>query len=195
MRGVSLACCLSLVLGATSVSSAQPPAKNPVVVMETSMGTVKIELYPDKAPDTVKNFLNYVEKKHFDGLIFHRVMKDFMIQGGGYGPGMVKEKQTDPPIRNEAKDAISNTRGTIAMARTHDPHSATAQFFINVVDNSYRLDHGKTGDGWGYTAFGKVTEGMDVVDKIKMVDVKDLSPAVQNVPVQDVVIKSIRKAS
>lgn len=194
MRGVSLACCLSLVFGATSVSSAQPPAKNPVVVMETSMGTVKIELYPDKAPDTVKNFLNYVDKKHYDGLIFHRVMKDFMIQGGGFAPGMVQEKKTDPPIKNESKDSISNTRGTISMARTGDPHSATAQFFINVVDNSRGLDSGTTRDGWGYTAFGKVIEGMDVVDKIKMVDTKNFGPH-QNVPVSDVVIKSIRRAS
>ncbi len=154
--------------------------KNPVVVMETSMGTVKIELEATKAPGTVKNFLDYVDDKFYDGTTFHRVKPEFMIQGGGFEPGM-KQKKTKAPIKNEAPNGLSNVRGTIAMARTNDLDSATAQFFINVVDNTF-LDKGP------YCVFGKVIEGMDVVDKIKNVktDVKD-------VPAEDVIIKSIRR--
>jgi cyclophilin family peptidyl-prolyl cis-trans isomerase len=189
MRAVSLALCL--VLGVTAVSTAQPPAtKNPVVVMETSMGTIKIELYPDKAPETVKNFLSYVDKKHYDGTIFHRVIRTFMIQGGGMSSGMV-EKKTDSPIKNESKNGVSNSRGTIAMARTNAPHTATAQFFINVADNN-ALDAGARGE-WGYAVFGKVIEGMDVVDKIKVVPTGNFGQH-GDVPVNDVVIKSVRKA-
>jgi len=193
MRGVSLALSLTLLFGASTVSSAQQPAaKNPVVVMVTSMGTVKIELYPDKAPETVKNFLTYVDEKFYDNTTFHRVMSNFMIQGGGFSPGMVEKRSTHSPIKNEAKNSITNTRGTISMARTGDPHSATNQFFINVVDNR-GLDTGNTQDGWGYTAFGKVIDGLDVVDKIKVVPTRRMGPH-EAVPVTDVIIKTIRRA-
>jgi cyclophilin family peptidyl-prolyl cis-trans isomerase len=160
--------------------------KNPVVVMETSLGTVKIELYQDKAPNTVKNFLGYVDDKFYDGTIFHRVISDFMVQGGGFEPGM-KEKKTKDPIKNEAGNGLSNERGTIAMARTNDPDSATAQFYINVKDNSKGLDK-KSGSA-GYCVFGRVIDGMDVVDKIKNVET-----GARDVPKEDVVIKSIRRA-
>jgi cyclophilin family peptidyl-prolyl cis-trans isomerase len=160
-------------------------AANPVVVMETSKGTIKIELFPDQAPITVKNFLSYVEDKHYDGLLFHRVIADFMIQGGGIEPTM-KERKTKPPIKNESSNGLSNERGTIAMARTDAPHSATSQFFINVVDNS-RLDKARYGDGYGYCVFGKVIEGMDVVDKIRAVRKNG-----RDIPLEDVIIKSVR---
>jgi cyclophilin family peptidyl-prolyl cis-trans isomerase len=164
-------------------------AANPVVVMETSMGTIKIELFEDKAPITVKNFLSYVEDKHYDGLIFHRVIPTFMIQGGGMEPGM-KEKKTKEPIKNEAGNQLPNNRGTIAMARTNQADSATSQFFINVKDNK-ALDRAMSRDGVGYCVFGRVIEGMDVVDKIK--DVKTASKmGHDDVPVEDVVIKSVR---
>jgi cyclophilin family peptidyl-prolyl cis-trans isomerase len=175
-----------LALGATPAMAA-----NPVVVVETSMGTIKIELFPDKAPITVKNFLKYVEGKHYDGMIFHRVMSDFMIQGGGFKPGMQKA-DTNSPIKNESTNGESNTRGTIAMARTNVPNSATDQFFINVVDNSGRLDKATCQDGVGYCVFGKVTEGMDVVDKIKAVRVIPRKGQFDNVPVEDVTIKSVK---
>lgn len=171
-------------------------AANPVVVLETSMGTIKIELDQEKAPITVKNFLAYTESKHYDGTIFHRVMskenwrRDFMIQGGGMEPGM-KEKKTKDPIKNEASNGLSNKRGTIAMARTEDPDSATSQFFINVADNA-ALD--KTPESDGYAVFGKVIEGMDVVDKIKAVPTGNKAGH-QNVPNEDVVIKSVKVAA
>ena len=160
-------------------------AANPVVVMETSMGTIKIELFEEQAPITVKNFLSYVNDKHYDGLLFHRIIPTFMIQGGGLEPGM-KEKATKAPIRNESTNGVSNERGTIAMARTGAPHSATSQFFINVVNNA-RLDKANYDDGVGYCVFGKVIEGMDVVDKIRAVKTKR-----GDVPVEDVIIKSVR---
>jgi peptidyl-prolyl cis-trans isomerase B (cyclophilin B) len=165
--------------------------KNPVVVMETSMGTIKIELYPDKAPITVKNFLGYVDDKFYDGTIFHRVINNFMIQGGGMEPGM-KEKKAKSPIKNEATNGLKNQRYTIAMARTSEPDSATAQFFINVKDNKF-LDNSDARDGVGYCVFGKVTEGMDVVDKIKTVRTANRGGH-GDVPVEDVVIKTVRRA-
>ena len=166
-------------------------AANPVVVMETSMGTIKIELFEDKAPITVKNFLSYVDDKHYDNTIFHRVISDFMIQGGGFEPGL-KQKKTKDPIKNEAGNGVSNKKYTIAMARTNDPDSATAQFFINVKDNKF-LDKAQAQDGVGYCVFGKVTEGLDVVDKIKEVKTGNKGGH-QNVPVEDVIIKSVRRA-
>src|SRR5262249_51075093 len=144
-----------------------PAGPNPVVVMETSMGTVKMELFESKAPITVKNFLQYVDDKHYDDTIFHRVIKGFMIQGGGMTATM-KEKPGRPPIKNESFNGLPNERGTMAMARTPIADSATAQFFINVVDNAF-LDRANAGDGVGYCVFGRVTEGMDVVDKIRAV--------------------------
>ena len=138
----------------------------PVVELDTSMGAIVIELNEEKAPKTVENFLNYVKSGHYDGTIFHRVIDGFMIQGGGMDANM-KEKSTNAPIQNEADNGLKNEVGTIAMARTSDPHSATAQFFINVKDNSFLNFSGKNPQGWGYAVFGKVTEGMDIVNKIK----------------------------
>src|SRR5262249_9110781 len=156
------------------------------VVMETSQGTIRLELDGDKAPVTVANFLGYVDDQFYDGTIFHRVMPDFMIQGGGFEPGM-RQKRTRAPIKNEAPNGLSNERGTIAMARTSDPDSATAQFFINVVDNAAHLDRAR------YCVFGRVVEGMDVVDKIKGVRTGRHGQH-ENVPVEDVVIRSVRRA-
>ncbi len=165
-------------------------AANPIVIMETSMGTIKIELFEDKAPVTVKNFLSYVEDKHYDGLIFHRVIESFMIQGGGFEPGLKKEKKTKEPIKNESDNQLSNTRGTLAMARTSEPNSATSQFFINVKDNTF-LDRAMARDKVGYCVFGRVIEGMDVVDKIKAVKTST-KMGMDDVPENDVVIKSVR---
>jgi peptidyl-prolyl cis-trans isomerase A (cyclophilin A) len=193
---------LALLAAVFLASTSWAADKNPVVVMETSMGTIKIELDPDKAPVTVKNFLDYVDAKFYDGTIFHRVIPTFMIQGGGFEQGLAnvtsgaelkaKQKKTRDPIKNEAKNGLSNVRGTIAMARTGDPDSATAQFFINVADNREGLD--PNADSAGYAVFGKVIAGMDVVDKIKNVKTKTLFPGFKDVPVEDVVIKSVRRA-
>lgn len=182
-----------LTLIGLALSAAPAFAVNPQVVMETSQGTIKIELFEDKAPITVKNFLDYVESKHFDGTIFHRVIPTFMIQGGGFEPDM-KEKKTKAAIKNESANGLSNTRGTLAMARTGEPDSATAQFFINVVDNKF-LDRAQARDKVGYCVFGKVTEGMDVVDKIKAVKAADRGGN-EAVPVktEDAMIKSVRRA-
>jgi peptidyl-prolyl cis-trans isomerase B (cyclophilin B) len=178
-------------------------AANPVVVIETSMGPIKVELFEDKSPITVKNFLSYVDKKFYDGTVFHRVMPGFMIQGGGFEPGM-KLKKTDAPIKNEAENGLSNTRGTLAMARTPVPDSATAQFFINLKDN-VRLNHRADPDNpAGYCVFGKVIDGMNVVDQIKDVptetrrirDTLTGRPALhEHVPKEDVIIKSVRRSS
>jgi len=140
-------------------------AANPKVEMETSKGKMVIELFPDKAPETVKNFLNYVETQYYDGTIFHRVIPKFMIQGGGFTSDM-KQKSAGAPIKNEADNGLKNDRGTIAMARTGDPHSATAQFFINSVNNDFLNHKSKTQQGWGYVVFGKVIAGMDIIDAI-----------------------------
>jgi len=138
---------------------------NPQVIMETSKGTIVLEVFPDEAPETVKNFLKYVRWGHYDGTIFHRVIPNFMIQGGGFSPEM-KRKNTEMPIQNEATNGLKNKRGTVAMARTPDPHSATDQFFINTKSNRFLNHKNTTAQGWGYTVFGKVVEGMDVVDAI-----------------------------
>lgn len=182
-----------IAIGSAILSWSVARGENPIVVMETSKGVIKIELFADKAPITVKNFLKYVEDKHYDGTIFHRVIDGFMIQGGGYTPGM-NEKATRPPIKNEATNGLSNRRGTIAMARTNDPDSATAQFFINVVDNP-NLDR-RDGSA-GYCVFGKVIEGMDVVDAIRSVPTRDVQRGGrilwEAVPVEDIVIRSVRR--
>ncbi len=167
-------------------------ANNPKVVMVTNKGTVKIELFENRAPITVKNFLRYVDAKHYDGLIFHRVMSDFMIQGGGFKPGMENDKLSEEPIKNESANGLSNERGTLAMARTGDPHSATDQFFINVVDNDKMLDRARAQDKWGYAVFGKVIDGMDVVDQIRRVRTTTVAGQ-ENVPVDHVIIESIRR--
>ena len=165
--------------------------QNPVVVMKTSMGDIEIELYPDKAPATVKNFLGYVDKGFYDGTVFHRVISNFMIQGGGMVPGL-QEKQTLAPVRNEAGNGLSNLRGTIAMARTQDVNSATSQFFINVVDNRFLDFKNATPAGYGYCVFGRVIKGMDVVDRIKSV-ATGRRGYYEDVPVKDVVIISVKK--
>jgi peptidyl-prolyl cis-trans isomerase A (cyclophilin A)/peptidyl-prolyl cis-trans isomerase B (cyclophilin B) len=161
------------------------------VLIKTSMGDMTVELYPDKAPKTVENFLAYVNAKFYDGTIFHRVIDNFMIQGGGFTPEL-RQKATRPAIPNEAKNGLSNTRGTLAMARTGDPNSATAQFFINVVDNP-RLDFTSEANGstWGYCVFGKVISGLDVVDKIKAVPTGAQGPFKSDVPTTPVVIEKI----
>jgi peptidyl-prolyl cis-trans isomerase A (cyclophilin A) len=170
--------------------SPSPAPTGPVVSLVTSMGEVRVALRPDVAPITVDNFLKYVKAGHYNGTIFHRVIPNFMIQGGGMDPKMA-EKPTRPPIRNEAKNGLRNSRGTIAMARTNDPHSATSQFFINVKDN-HALDFGIRGAG--YAVFGDVVQGMDVVDRIVAVPTSD-SGGHQNVPVTPVVLKSARVVS
>ncbi len=165
-------------------------AGNPVVRMTTSLGVVEMELLPDKAPATVKNFLDYVAAGHYDGTLFHRVIPGFMIQGGGFEPGM-RQKPTREPVRNEADNGLKNVRGSVAMARTLEPHSATAQFFINVADNDF-LDHrDKTQRGWGYAVFGRVTKGMEVVDRIVSVPTTTVGPH-QDVPRTDVVIQKMQ---
>ena len=158
-----------------------------MVIFETNHGIVKINLDSDKTPKTVENFKNYVESGFYDGTIFHRVIDNFMIQGGGFDTSM-SQKTTNATIENEANQGRSNTRGTIAMARTNGPHSATAQFFINVKDNNFLNHTSETVSGWGYCAFGEVVEGMDVVDKIKGVDTTSKFGH-QDVPVDDVVIQ------
>ena len=161
------------------------------VLIKTSAGDMTVELYPDKSPKTVENFLAYVNAGFYDGTIFHRVIDNFMIQGGGFTRDL-RQKPTRPAIPNEAKNGLSNTRGTLAMARTGDPNSATAQFFINVVDNP-RLDYTSDQNGatWGYTVFGKVTAGLDVVDKIKGVPTSAQGPFKSDVPTTPVVIEKI----
>jgi peptidyl-prolyl cis-trans isomerase B (cyclophilin B) len=155
------------------------------VTLTTSLGKITIELNAEKAPKTVENFLSYVKSGHYDGTIFHRVIDGFMIQGGGFSPDM-RQKPTEDPVENEANNGLTNDRYTIAMARTSDPHSASAQFFINVSDNDFLNYPGS--DGWGYCVFGKVTEGTDVVDKIGVVDTGRRS-MFSDVPVDDVVIE------
>jgi peptidyl-prolyl cis-trans isomerase B (cyclophilin B) len=158
-----------------------------MVTLTTNFGDIKLELFADKAPKTVENFLKYVNEGFYDGLIFHRVIGDFMIQGGGYTADM-DEKDTHAPIENEANNGVSNATGTIAMARTNDPHSASSQFFINVKDNDFLDFRSESVSGWGYCAFGKVVEGMDVIEKIKAVDTGNYGMH-QDVPVESVVIE------
>ena len=176
---------------------------NPVVIMKTSMGTIKIELFEAEAPITVKNFLSYVDEKYFDNTVFHRVMKKFVDQGGGFEAGTpIKQKATKPPIINESTNGLKNERGTICMARTPDPNSATSQFFINIIDN---LSLNRSGGIAGYAVFGKVVEGMDIVDKINNVPTgnakaiarngdKEIETTFQDVPVTPVVVESLRRA-
>ncbi len=179
-----------------AAQQAEPTASNPfekelpTAIMHTSRGDITVELYADQAPVTVKNFLDYARKGHYDGTIFHRVIPGFMIQGGGFDAELA-QKPTEAPIINEADNGLSNQRGTLAMARTNDPDSATAQFFINVVDNP-ALDHrGKqSGRTWGYAVFGRVVEGMETVDEIRFVPTETRG-AHQNVPVEQVVIERV----
>ena len=186
-RVLSIAVLTVVLLAAPAMTQ---PQANPVVVIETSLGSMTAELFADKAPKTVENFLAYVKSDFYRGTIFHRVIKTFMIQGGGFTADMNK-KATRAPIPNEATNGLSNKRGTLAMARTSDVNSATAQFFINTKDNT-GLDHrGNSPDAFGYAVFGNVTEGLDVLDKIASVPTTTKG-SYQDVPVTDVVIKSIR---
>ena len=160
-----------------------------MVEMHTSKGLITLELDAEKAPVTVANFIEYVKSGHFDGTIFHRVIPGFVIQGGGMESGM-KEKPTQPPIENEADNGLKNVTGSICMARTNDPHSATSQFFINLKDNQF-LDHSeKSPQGWGYAVFGQVTDGMDVVEAIAAVQTGNAGGH-QDVPVEDIVVEKV----
>jgi len=170
---------------------AAPVLAKEQVVIETNYGNIKLELYEEKAPVTVKNFLGYVEKGFYDGTVFHRVIKGFMIQGGGFNIDL-KKQETLPPIKNEADNGLKNERGTIAMARTNVVDSATSQFFINLKDNDFLNHTSKTPRGYGYAVFGKVVEGMDVVDRIGASHTRRMGPF-QDLPVETVVIKSARK--
>jgi peptidyl-prolyl cis-trans isomerase B (cyclophilin B) len=156
------------------------------VLLSTNHGDIKLELNAEKAPKTVANFLQYVADGHYDNTVFHRIIDNFMIQGGGFAPGM-KQKPTRDPIDNEAVNGLKNDLYTVAMARTGDPHSASAQFFINIKDNDFLNFTSPNGNGWGYCVFGKVVEGMDVVDKIKAVKT-GRSGMHQDVPVEDVIV-------
>lgn len=160
-----------------------------MITLHTNHGDIVINPFADKAPNTVANFISYCRNGFYDNTIFHRVINGFMIQGGGFEPGM-KQKSTDAPIKNEANNGLKNTRGTLAMARTNDPHSATAQFFINLVDNDFLNFRSEHADGWGYCVFAEVTDGMDIVDKIKAV-ATGRSGMHQDVPKEDVVINSV----
>ena len=193
MKITRVAAVLAVIVAVTAISAFAGKEKaediNPVVEMKTSKGTVVIELWKDKAPVTVKNFLRYVDEKFYDGTVFHRVIPNFMIQGGGFTSDMEKKKN-HPPIENEAKSDVKNVRGTIAMARTNVIKSATSQFFINVVDSAF-LDHkDETPRGFGYAVFGKVIKGMDVVDEIRKVKTTTKG-SYQNIPVETVEIESI----
>jgi peptidyl-prolyl cis-trans isomerase A (cyclophilin A)/peptidyl-prolyl cis-trans isomerase B (cyclophilin B) len=183
--GATLALLVSCQVGAAD------GAANPQVEMKTSMGTVVIELYPDKAPLTVDNFLKYVNDRHYDGTVFHRVIPGFMIQGGGFGADF-SEKPVRKPVRNEAANGLRNETGTIAMARTDDPHSATAQFFINVAENEFLNFRFPTQEGYRYCVFGKVVKGMDVVNRIVKVQTSPGPAGHQNVPVKPVTIESAK---
>ena len=185
---------LGMALALTSIGFAQAQTPAPQVKFTTSAGEFVIELYPDKAPNTVENFLTYVRDGHYNGLIFHRVINNFMIQGGGYDARYM-EKPTRPSIKHEgaevkAKNGPTNTVGTIAMARTNNPHSASSQFFINVNNNDFLNHSTPSGQGWGYVAFGKVVSGMEVVNKIKMSPTGAGGPFPSDVPQTQVVIQS-----
>jgi len=160
-----------------------------MIRMTTNKGVIDIELNAEKAPLTVENFLTYVKEGFYDGTIFHRIIETFMIQGGGFEPGM-KEKQTHDPIKNEADNGLKNDYGTLAMARTNDPHSATAQFFINTTDNAFLNHSSPSTDGWGYCVFAKIVNGLDVVEAIKTVATTNAGYH-QDVPAEDVIIEKI----
>jgi len=178
---------IAVLLGLSGTSQAL--SDKPKVSIKTTKGTIVLELCPEKAPKTVDNFLRYARWGHYDGTIFHRVIPDFMIQGGGFTPDM-KEKPTEMPIENEADNGLKNDRGTVAMARTQDPHSASAQFFINTKNNAFLNHMSKTPEGWGYAVFGKVVEGMDVVDAISKVETRTRG-SMENVPIEPVVITQV----
>ena len=176
-----------------AAATADAKGANPVVTIKTSKGTIKVELYSEKAPATVKNFLSYVDDKFYDGTIFHRVIKDFMIQGGGFTADMA-QKPTKAPVKNEAQNGLKNERGTLAMARTGVIDSATAQFFVNTVDNDFLNFRSPDMRGFGYCVFGKVTEGLDVVDAIRAVGTGEKN-GMGDVPNEAVTILEVRRAN
>ncbi len=196
LAGAAVAAALAVPCSAQTNEIAEPkpatpePENHPMIVIKTSKGDIKAELYADKAPATVKNFLQYVDAKHYDGTIFHRVINGFMIQGGGFTKDF-QQKPTKAPVKNEAANGLKNDRGTLAMARTSDPDSATSQFFINVVNND-GLNR-PSPDGYGYCVFGKVVEGMDVVDAIKAVKTTSMGPY-RDVPAEAIEIISITQS-
>jgi peptidyl-prolyl cis-trans isomerase B (cyclophilin B) len=161
-----------------------------MITLHTNFGDIKLELNEEKAPQTAANFVKYAQSGHYDNTIFHRVIDGFMIQGGGFAPGM-EEKETNKPIKNEANNGLSNKKYSVAMARTMEPHSASAQFFINVNDNKFLDFKSETTEGWGYCVFAQVVEGMDVVDKIKGVATGNYGYVHQDVPLEDVVINNV----
>ena len=185
---ISIALVLSI---GTIAPAAEANAKNPVVIMETSIGTVKLELFQKEAPISVKNFLDYVANGYYDGTIFHRVIPRFMIQGGGFTPDMVPKPGTKAPIKNEAANGLRNDRGSLAMARTNMVDSATAQFFINVVNNDFLNHRDDTPQGFGYAVFGRVLEGMEVVDNIAATKT-GMKNMFRDVPQTPIVIKSMK---
>ena len=187
---VILACGLTILCAGGIAVTAEPAAKNPVVLMETSLGNVKLELFAKEAPISVKNFLDYVNSGFYNGTVFHRVIPNFMIQGGGFTADL-NQKQTNSPIKNEADNGLKNLSGTLAMARTTVVDSATAQFFINVADNVSLNHRDKTPQGYGYAVFGKVSEGMDVVKKIVAIKT-GTQKGFRDVPETSVVIKSMK---
>ena len=184
---------LSLVLGLLPLTAAAKESRPmPVnIVFETNLGAVSLELYPDKAPKTVANFTDYIRAGHYDGTVFHRVIPNFMAQGGGFSADL-QQKPANAPIPNEADNGLQNLRGTIAMARTGEPHSASAQFFINVADNAFLNFTAPTRQGWGYAVFGKVTSGMDVGDAMVALPTGAAGPFGSDVPKQAVIIESAR---
>jgi peptidyl-prolyl cis-trans isomerase B (cyclophilin B) len=165
---------------------------DPIVDVVTNQGSFSIQLDPAKAPKSVENFLAYVDANHYAGTVFHRVISTFMVQGGGYD-AQYERKATQPPVQNEADNGLKNLRATVAMARTPDPHSGTAQFFVNVTDNAF-LDHtGKDPQGWGYAVFGKVIDGMETVEKIKALKTGAVGPFAKDAPLTPVLIESVRR--
>jgi peptidyl-prolyl cis-trans isomerase B (cyclophilin B) len=186
-----LLCVLGLIIVAAPVVAEEKKAVDPQVELDTSKGKIVLALYPQKAPETVKNFMGYVDAKFYDGTIFHRVIPKFMIQGGGFSADM-KRIPTRKPIINEADNGLKNDRGTIAMARTSDPHSATAQFFINSVNNDFLNFKSKTSQGWGYVVFGRIIQGMEVLDAISKARV-GASGRYRDVPIEPIVILKARR--
>lgn len=184
----------TILFGILAFLLASPPAlaESVKVLMQTSLGDISLELYPDKAPKTVENFLRYVDEGFYNGTIFHRVINDFMVQGGGFTADL-KQKRAHAAIRNEANNGLKNDKWTIAMARTSDPHSATAQFFINHKDNAFLNHTAKDFRGWGYTVFGKVIKGQDVVQKIADQPTQNKGPGFDDAPKTNVIIKSVKR--
>lgn len=191
MRVFLILAAVTCLIGCQSQNKEEPRMTNPTVTLRTTLGVIQVELFEDKAPNTVSNFLRYVDEKHYDHTIFHRVIDGFMIQGGGMNVDL-KQKSTREAIRNEADNRIANKRGTLAMARTSEVHSATAQFFINVADNGFLDYRNPTPSGFGYCVFGKVISGMEIVDKIKTAATTS-KKGMQDVPVDTIEILEIVK--